>query len=452
MSTRRVRRAHLLVRVVASLVLLWAAAPTSVHADLPKRELPDYDGRPEETTAGDVLLWIPRVILSPLYLVSEYVVRRPLGFLVSEAERLQLPEFLYDLFLFGPDHSAGLLPIAFLDFGFYPSVGLYFFYNDFIPHQDLQVRGSTWGEHWLAGSVSDRIHIDRVTDLVIAGSGTRRPDFQFFGIGPDTVRADRSRYGASRLDGTMRLELQLGGLSRLSTGIGVRRVHFHRGGFDDDPTLEQAVRDGRYPLPAGHERGYTLLYNHLSLTIDTRQARPASGTGVRMEARVEQDSQLAPSANAGFLHYGASVGGFFDLGDRGRIVSLSFATQFVDPLRNDVEIPFTELASIGGGESMRGFPMGRLYGRSSAVATLRYRWPVWIWLDGSIQLAVGNVFNEHLDGFSPKRLRLSAAIGIESVGSPDSSIELLFGVGSETFEHGTQITSLRLIVGSNHGF
>jgi hypothetical protein len=101
---------------------------------------------------------------------------------------------------------------------------------------------------------------------------------------------------------------------------------------------------------------------------------------------------------------------------------------------------------------MRGFPPGRLYGRSAAVATLRYRWPVWVWLDGSIQVACGNVFDKHLENFSPERLRLSAALGVESVGSPDSSLELLIGIGSETFQHGTQITSLRVAFGTNHGF
>lgn len=36
-----------------------------------RRQPPDYDGRPEPTTAGDVALWVPRVVLFPLYVVSE---------------------------------------------------------------------------------------------------------------------------------------------------------------------------------------------------------------------------------------------------------------------------------------------------------------------------------------------------------------------------------------------
>jgi hypothetical protein len=440
------------MRLLVMLLLQLMAAGVA-HAELPKRELPDYDGRPEISSTGDTLLVVPRVLLSPLYLVSEYVVRRPLGFLVSAAERSNLPKALYDFFVFGPDHSAGVLPIAFVDFGFYPSLGLFFFNNDaFVKGHDLRIRGSTWGEHWLAGSWSDIFHLDPLTDLTFVASAVRRPDYRFYGVGPETVEADRSRYGASRLEAGLLLELKLGGLSRFESGAGVRRVHFHRGAFDDDPTLERNVGRKRYVEPDGYALGYTLLYNHAALTFDTRHARPAPSSGVRMELRAEQLSQLEPRAVSGFLRYGVTAGGFLDLGSHGRVVSLSVALSFVDPLTPGAPVPFTELAAIGGGELMRGFTPGRLVGRSAAVATLRYRWPIWVWLDGSIQLATGNVFDAHLSNFDSALLRLSGAIGIESVGSPDSSLELLIGAGTETFRHGTQVTSLRVILGSNHGF
>jgi len=435
------------------IALLQLMAAGVAHAEQPKRELPDYDGRPEISSTGDTLLVVPRVLLSPLYLVSEYVVRRPLGFLVSAAERSNLPKALYDFFVFGPDHSAGVLPIAFVDFGFYPSLGLFFFNNDaFVKGHDLLIRGSTWGEHWLAGSWTDIFHLDPLTDLTFVASAVRRPDYRFYGVGSDTIEADRSRYGASRLEAGLLLELKLGGLSRFESGAGVRRVHFHRGAFDDDPTLERNVGRKRYTEPDGYALGYTLLYNHAALALDTRHARPAPGSGVRMELRAEQLSQLEPRAVSGFLRYGATAGGFLDLGSHGRVVSLSVALSFVDPLTPGAPVPFTELAAIGGGELMRGFTPGRLLGRSAAVATLRYRWPIWVWLDGSIQIATGNVFDAHLSNFDLALLRLSGAIGIESVSSPDSSLELLIGAGTETFRHGTQVTSLRVILGSNHGF
>src|SRR5688572_11680337 len=73
-----------------------------------KRELPEYDGRaPEGTTAGDVGLWAPRIIFFPLYLVSEYLIRQPLGWLIVTAEREQLPTLILDFFTFGEERSAG---------------------------------------------------------------------------------------------------------------------------------------------------------------------------------------------------------------------------------------------------------------------------------------------------------------------------------------------------------
>ena len=102
-----------------------AAATTpstpSTSPSSPKRALPDYDGRgAPPTTAGEVALWIPRILLSPVYFVTEWLIRRPLGAAESAAERAGVPETLYDFFAFGPDHKSGVVPIAFFDFGFNP--------------------------------------------------------------------------------------------------------------------------------------------------------------------------------------------------------------------------------------------------------------------------------------------------------------------------------------------
>jgi hypothetical protein len=100
----------------------------------------------------------------------------------------------------------------------------------------------------------------------------------------------------------------------------------------------------------------------------------------------------------------------------------------------------------------RGFFPGRLTDRSATVATLAYQWPIWTWLDGSIQAAVGNVFGPHLRGFAPSDLRFSGVIGFESSDSRDSSFELLVGFGTETFGEGARADSIRLVVGTNRGF
>lgn len=100
---------------------------------------------------------------------------------------------------------------------------------------------------------------------------------------------------------------------------------------------------------------------------------------------------------------------------------------------------------------MPGFLPGRMIDRSAAVATLRYRWPIGPWLDGSLQAAVGNVFGEHLDDFDPHLLRVSAALGVESDQAPDSSLHFLIGFGTSTFEQGGRIDSFRLAIGTDTG-
>jgi Omp85 superfamily domain len=445
-------------RLVAPILLLASLISQSAHADIPKkRDVPDYDGRGgPPATAEDVLLWIPRVILSPLYFVSEYLIRRPLGAVLTLAEKADLPSVLYDFFAFGPDHKAGVAPYALIDFGFKPSVGLYAFWTDagFKGH-DVVVHAATWGEDWLAGGVTERYRFGEnkeTSNVSINAIGIRRPDHVFYGLGPRTLQGDESRYSSDSLDLSASLDLDLWRASRLVATTGVRSVSFSDGATDlaDPTTLTQVGRD-IFPLPPGFARGYTIQYNQLSAAYDNRLPRPKPGTGVRVELSGLQGNDVRQNPASGFVRYGGTAGGFYDLNDHGRVVSLSVAALFADPLGKQ-PIPFTELVTLGGYDYMRGFLPGRLIDRSGAVATLKYRWPIWSFIDGSIQLATGNVFGAHLEDFDPKLLRLSGSVGIESVGDPDNSIQFLVGTGTETFEHGTQIDSLRILIGTDRGF
>jgi hypothetical protein len=156
------RIARLALAALVSLAeLLPRAAAAADAGTSPKRETPDYDGRPPPpASAGEVALWIPRVLLFPPYVVSEFVIRRPLGALVTLAERNNWANTLLDFFTFGPNNDAGIVPTAFFDFGLQPSVGLYFFWNNaLLPHNDVRAHASYYGNNWLALSVSERVHV-----------------------------------------------------------------------------------------------------------------------------------------------------------------------------------------------------------------------------------------------------------------------------------------------------
>jgi hypothetical protein len=172
---------------------------------------------------------------------------------------------------------------------------------------------------------------------------------------------------------------------------------------------------------------------------------------LRLDIEAEQGSAPRASTPTGWLRYGAIAGGFLDLNDRARVLSLSVATLFSDPLTNS-PVPFTELVQLGGSEPMPGFVPGRLFGQSALVTTLGYHWPIWVWLDGTIQAAVGNVYGQHLKGFDANLFRFSGALGFQTAGTSDNPVELLIGFGTETFERGAQLNSMRLVFGTSRGF
>ena len=76
------------------------------------------------------MVWVPRILLVPAYLVTEYAIRAPLGAADTYAEQNHWPSSIYNFFTFGPDHQFGLFPTFFIDFNVRPSIGIHFFWND----------------------------------------------------------------------------------------------------------------------------------------------------------------------------------------------------------------------------------------------------------------------------------------------------------------------------------
>lgn len=417
------------------------------------RPVPDYDNRGEApTTAGDVALWVPRLLVSPLYLVSEFVVRRPLGALVTTAELNDWPAILVDFFTFGPDRHAGIVPIGLIDFGFRPSIGLYFWWDDFLfEGNELRIRGSYGGQGWRTASLRDRIELqeDR-TWLSLEVLFEQRPDWVFYGLGPESPNALQSRFEKIEIGGSALFESHVWRSSTAIWEIGVTDVRFGDASCCDDPSVARRVDQGDFPaLPPGWS-GYTKGFNRLELALDTRLERPAPGDGVRVEVEGEHGFDLDDPVARRWLKYGGNVSGFWDPSGDNRVVSLTLTALFADPL-GSASVPFTEQVQLGGLEHMRGYLDGRLVDRSAAVAALEYQWPIWVWLDGRVHAAVGNVFGEHLDGFDPSLLRLSFGIGFETMDSRDNSFGLILAAGSEPFDR-FEISSVRFLFGTLRGY
>jgi hypothetical protein len=435
-----------------------------------ERPVPSYDGRPSETTFGDVAIWVPRVVLSPLYLVSEYVIRQPLGYAITEAERHYWPEWLVDFFTW-QDKQAGIVPHGMVDFGLRPSVGLYLFWDHFLAERnELRAVGATGGRDWWRLTVTDRITTVAGQKLVLRGELNLRPDWVFHGIGPESPERDRSRFKLDRYEAGPGYTVDLWHTSEFESAVAVRDVRIEPSiGCCGDRTLTRALAEGLFPAPPVLD-GYTVLTERASLTLDTRRERfpevvqtgldfvAPPGTGAKLALRGSHSAGkrrqgVGPdgSDRLQWFDYGATLGGYVDVTGYQRTLGLELVADFADPVGHH-EIPFTELPSLGGYQPLLGFLPGRLVDRSAISARLSYTWPVWVLLDGIIRYEVGNVFGEHLAGFEPKLLRSTYSIGLGASNRRDHNLELLVAMGTKTFQEHAGYDYLRVYFGTTTNF
>jgi len=447
-----VNRTALAITLIAVTAQVTRAEAPTYQPPTPKRAVPDYDGRGKPPArAADVALLPVRVLLSPLYVVSE-MIRQTVGAVATAAERSELPRKAYDFFAFGPNHGIGVVPIGFVAFGLNPSVGAYAFWNDafFVRGNNLHLRVEAWPDEWFGGLLSDRWRIDGDGNaLQFRSTVVRRPDRPFYGLGPRSRQADESRYTEARFDTELSFEARTWRSSRVIVASGVRAMNVTAGHYQGDPSVDESASMGTFELPFGFGHSYAGPTGRLYATLDTRPADAPNGSGVHVEAQALAGSDLSRARASGWLRYGAVGSGVLDLDGHGRNVELSVAALFADPLSAE-PIPFTELVTLGGPIWMTGYYPGRLVDRSAAVASLSYRWPIALYIDATLQGTVGNVFGAHLDGFDPGLLRLSGGIGLRT--TTDPHVELFAGVGTDTFENGTKVQSVHLFFGVPQAF
>ncbi|HEU4406969.1 MAG TPA: hypothetical protein VFS43_17000 [Polyangiaceae bacterium] len=430
--------------------------PREKPAPVPEgREPIDYDGRPDPgASPGEVALWVPRVVLFPLYLVSEFVVRRPIGALAVAAERGKWVPAVVDFFTFGPEKKAAFVPTGLLDFGLRPSVGLYFFADDaFVKKNDLRLYGATGGLEFLHFTVTDRVRLGEKggSTLAVRGDFLRRSDFVYHGLGPRSLHEDRTRYAVERVEGGLSYDVRVSGNARYRAYVGLREVDFRRG-CCFGRRLKPLVESGAVAPPPGYPEGYTNLFQRAELVFDSRPENEPFFDGVRLALEGEHGSDLRREGDgpSRWVRYGGTLGGFVDVTGKDRVLSLSVTALLADRL-SGAPIPFTEQIVLGG-DLMPAYLPGRLVGRSAFIGTLQYTWPVWAAIQGYTQVAVGNVFGRHFEDARPDLLRGNVGLGLRSTSSRDHALEVLFAAGTETFADGFRVNSFRLRIGGTSGF
>ena len=464
-----------IARVVAAILFVAASGPSFAQADEvadrqaawgypfyadpdpladKRREVPNYDGRKKlPPSAGEVFLWIPRFLLLPAYFATDGVLRGGLGWAVTKAEEEEIPTKVIEAFKFGSRNQFLIAPTFSFDFGLRPNIGVMArFAEVFHKNNTISATAAFGGVPWLSGSISDTFTPKHENWSVGASlSATRRRDGLFFGVSDEIDEDNESRFNWVGYEAAAKFDVHPWRRSALGLSTGYRYKRF---GDDvgDSTSIPDRIAEGRISeLPPGYESGYSVWFGRTSFRFDTREPRPAPGSGLRLTAFTELGVDLGGRAGSdSWVLYGGWVQGYWDVSGNQHVLSLGIGASFSDPLKGSV--PFTELPTISGNGPLPGFVARYLIGESATAAAFQYTWPVWLFLDGKIHFAVGNVFDGHLDGFSFGDLRMSAGIGLAAVSKEDHFFELLIGFGTETFDQGPDIAAVRILFGASREF
>ena len=446
------------------------------------RDLPNYDERSPEWSPSPVV-WPARVLLFPLFVVTEFGLRQPVGFVTRTVDRYNTGKQSRRGFALH-EQTAGVLPLVTLINGMRPGFGLSAFADRLFVDWHL-VRASvvTDFQRNLMVGLLNRATLGEGGEVNLLAAYQRRNDMVFHGIGPDTAQDDESRF--ERRKPSLELEAAFGSARRASqsstaNGIMAGNLPTH-GGPAPQP---ETVLGGRLSLEASENdfactslgadicgsdgvegspddrfsgarraeaayfwAGYALLRTKALVSVDLRQ----SSHGVRLDIFGRYGEGLGERANrVRFFRYGGELSAFVDLtGHRRRLLSARVYIELLERAR-DHDAPFAELITLGGPDALRGFLRGRFQGDSAALASLDYSWPIWSFIDANLFYDMGNVFGRQLEGFDIEKLRGSYGLTLRTNAWRDITVQAMIAVGTERWS--VKPDEVRLMAGTNIGF
>jgi Omp85 superfamily domain len=409
-----------------------AAPPDVAHGER-------YDGRdPQPSSAKRYLLAVPRLLLAPPRLLvrgldaalkpvmewneREHVAERVVGAITSK------------------DGKIGVRPVVDYVAGYRPSFGILYF-NERLPNDARVTVSSAIGDlHTMQQNAHVTIPVwERRGAVDIDANYRRRNDELYAGLGMRRALPE-ARYAVDQVDGAASLSLSPLKPLRVELGVAYGYRSFADGEpYSGDPAIADVycVRgaDGRCfsgivddALVPGFSTGTQFVREKLAVHLDSR--RTELGSGVMVDGSAQYTHGIFGDWSS-YMRLHTHVGSQIQIW---RHRALYLGAGIDDLVRfGDAPIPFSELATLGGPEDLRGFGRGRFRGASSMLATAEWRWPVWMWMDGTLFFDYGGVFGPAFKGFAVSDLRPDIGIGfrVHTASKFVMRIQLAYGFGAD---------------------
>lgn len=205
--------------------------------------------------------------------------------------------------------------------------------------------------------------------LDLVGRYRVRPEEDFWGVGTNSSRDDRTTYSLNERGAQARATLRIARQLRIGTLVDYSSNTVTAG--QDKRFATTAERFGSAGLP-GLESGAALLGAGVFAEYDARDVAENPHSGLYTRFAVTANDSVGQD-DFGFLNYSLDARGYLPLGTKRRVLAVRVRGDFNEP-KGGSQIPFFRLAHLGDGETLRGYDTYRFHGRHALHANVEYRY------------------------------------------------------------------------------
>lgn len=227
-------------------------------------------------------------------------------------------------------------------------------------------------------------------DISVNGGAYEYPQQDFFGLGANSRREDRSNYLLSSVEGGADVMWRPGGGVEVDGSVSYLSPRVGSGTDHRMPSTENLFDPATLP---GYLAQTDYVRTALSVALDRRDNPPHAHAGGRYGARVSDYRARDSVGSAGFRMAELEVQQYVPLPNRYRVLALRAAAVLTDANAGS-DVPFYWQPTLGGADALRGFREFRFQDRNSVAVSAEYRWEAWWALDGAVFVDAGTVAPE----------------------------------------------------------
>ncbi|HEX4945921.1 MAG TPA: BamA/TamA family outer membrane protein, partial [Blastocatellia bacterium] len=241
--------------------------------------------------------------------------------------------------------------------------------------------------------------------LDFTGRYLLRPRDNFYGLGPNSLRSNRSNYDLQERGFNFAAAWKVAKPLRVGVGLDFSAARVFDGKdnrFAKTPQL--------FPTLPGLTRGATLLSPQAFLELDKRDNPTNATKGVFANFTVSSNDSVGKD-DFGFVNLRFDMRGYLPLGTPRRVLAARLIGNF-NEAKGGSQIPFYRLAHLGDTHTLRGYRQFRFYGRNALAANLEYRFELIPGIGALAFTDVGQVFDRRAQ-LNTENMRATYGGGIE---------------------------------------